>query len=135
MDKNKPSSFTLIENDFSDIIVDVIETDQTGKSSSMLVQRRTYKLINGTKLYITEFIKDGNIDISYYDIFSKAGESLMKFHSEPHENKNYQTATEPYHIHGNEKRKLTNQKRFSNESCKSLYQVMEFLRLDRKSVV
>ena len=54
---------------------------------------------------------------------------IMKFHSEPHNDKRYQTSTEPFHIHGNENSKLTNEKRFPNYNFKSLWDIMEFLRL------
>lgn len=56
-----PSNLPFLKKAFHDIIQSDRDKDQTGKSSSPICQRKTFVFIDGSYLYITEFIKDGKI--------------------------------------------------------------------------
>ena len=124
------TQFHLIELEFGDIINGRYETDSTGKPSNNMTVRKTYKLIGGYKLYITEVRSKGFIEFYYYDLYDKNGAVVMKFGSESHEgDPRYQTSTEPFHIHGPLECKLNNIKRIANENYRDLFHIMEFIRL------
>ena len=129
MNKLYKTNFKTLETEFKDIIKSIRETDSTGEISTSLITRKTYILINKKKLYVTEFTSKNVIKKYYYHLYDENNKVIMKFHSEPHNDKRYQTSTEPFHIHGNENSKLTNEKRFPNYNFKSLWDIMEFLRL------
>lgn len=118
------SNLSFLESEFNDIIQFTQENDQTGKSSSMLAQRRTFKFKDGSSLSITEILRNGNID--YYQCDWSINEKiLLKVHSEPHKDTSYQTETEPYHIHV---KGLLADERISNPTLKDLYSVLQLIR-------
>lgn len=121
-----PSNLALLKKAYSDIIQSERNVDQTGKTSSLICQRRTFMFIDGSCLSITEFLKDEKIDYYHYDWFSKNKKLLLKFHSEKHEDKNYQTDTEPFHIHY---MGLLEEKRISNPTFQDLASILQFIRL------
>ena len=123
-----PSNFKFIEQEFKDIIRYTRETDQTGRTSNFSVLRKTYILIDNSKLYITEALNRGKIDYYYYDWVDGERKDIMKFHSEPHDSPAYQTATEPYHIHG-EKGLNVFPKRYANYNFMDLFHVLEVIRM------
>jgi len=51
---------------------------------------------------------------------------LLKFHSEEHASKDYQTETEPFHIHV---QGHINEKRLANPIFQDLASVLQFIRL------
>ena len=65
-----PSNFSLIETVFGDMIIGIREQDREGRSSSGLCARKTYVLRNQTKLYVTEFYRNGKIDHYFYDWYA-----------------------------------------------------------------
>ena len=95
-----PTNFKVIETEYNDIIKFIREIDKDGKISNAFIKRKTYVLINGYKFYVTEVLKQGRIDFYYYDLYDENGKELIKFHSESHAEKDYQTSTEPFHVHG-----------------------------------
>ncbi|MDP4098338.1 DUF6516 family protein [Paenibacillus sp. P96] len=102
------------------------ETDSTSKPSSAFAQRATLVFVDNSKLYITEHLKSGLITHYYYDwIHGNGNQVLAKFHCEPHDDPDYQTDTEPYHIHPPDHSKLTNQIRFANYSFRDLSSIVE----------
>ena len=123
-----PSNFKFTEQEFKDIIRHIRETDQTGRTSNFLVSRKTYILMDDSKFYITEVLKNGKIDYYYYDWVDKVGKDIMKFHSEPHDDPKYRTDTEPYHIHG-EKGLNVFPKRYTNYNFRDLFHVLEVIRM------
>ncbi|WP_434510487.1 toxin-antitoxin system TumE family protein [Desulfitobacterium sp. AusDCA] len=120
------SNLPFLKKAYSDIIQSENDTDQTGKISSPVCQRRTFTFIDGSYLSITEFIKDGRIDRYNYDWYSAGKSLLLKFHSEKHKEKNYQTSTEPFHIHA---KGLIDEKRLANPMFQDLASIMELIRL------
>lgn len=123
-----PTNFKVIETEYNDIIKFIREIDKDGKISNAFIKRKTYVLINGYKFYVTEVLKQGRIDFYYYDLYDENGKELIKFHSESHAEKDYQTSTEPFHVHGSEDSKLTNVKRYPNKNFKTLFDILEFIR-------
>ncbi|WP_149095940.1 toxin-antitoxin system TumE family protein [Paenibacillus terrae] len=116
----------LLKRTFGDAISLVRDTDSTGKTSTAYAQRATLVFVDDSKLYITEHIRHGVITHYYYDWISKDDKQVLaKFHCEPHQDEDYQTTTEPYHIHPPEYSKLTNQTRFANHSFTSLFAIVE----------
>ncbi|MDP4182728.1 MAG: DUF6516 family protein [Bacillota bacterium] len=123
-----PSNFTLIQSEFGNIIRHTRETDKTGKTSNVISRRKTYTLIDGSKLYVTEILKGDKIDYYYYDWVDKDEKDIMRFHSEIHEEKKFQTSTEPFHIHG-EKNLNVFPKRFPNYNFRDLFHIFELIRI------
>jgi len=124
-----PSNIDFLEKNFKDIIQNVKNTDQTGKSSNKLIIRATFNFIDGSYLSITEILKDGYIDYFHYDWFDKNKQIICKFHSERHEDTEYQTTTEPYHIHVLDKSGLSKEKRLSNEKHRDLISILEMIKI------
>ena len=123
------SNLLLIGRAFSDIIIERIDKDLNGRSSSMTQQRATFKLIDGSFLSITEILKDGVIDFFHYDWYSDRKQVIAKFHSEPHEDEKLHTATEPFHIHVPDKHGLVKEKRLPNEKHRDLMSILELIRI------
>ena len=94
------SNLPFLKKEFADIIQFEKETDQTGNKTTGYGLRRTFIFKDKSYLSITEYLdKDGTIGCFFYDWYDKDKEILAKFHSEAHRDKDYQTETEPYHIH------------------------------------
>ena len=119
------SNLPFLKRAYNDIIQYDKDTDQTGKPSSSICQRKTYVFSDGSYLSITEYLKGNKIDFYYYDWYSKNKKLMLKFHSEEHKDKAYQTETEPFHIHANG---LLEEKRLANPSFQDLASVIEFIR-------
>jgi len=75
-----PSNLPFLKRAYNDIIQGERDTDQTGKNSSLICQRKTFIFSDDSFLSITEFLKNGKIDYYHYDWFSKSKKSLLKFH-------------------------------------------------------
>jgi hypothetical protein len=124
-----PSNIDFLNRNFKDIIQNVKNTDQTGKSSNKIVNRATFNFIDGSYLSITEILKDGYIDYFHYDWYNKNKQVICKFHSERHEDTECQTSTEPYHIHVPDKNGLSNDKRLANEKHRDLISILELIKI------
>ncbi len=120
-----PSNLPFLKKAYCDIIVDERDTDQTGKQSSPIAQRKSFTFTDGSYISITEIFKSGKLDYYHYDWFSKNKKLLMKFHSEEHTDKAYQTSTEPFHIHV---QGIMDEKRLPNPSFQDLNSVLQFIR-------
>jgi hypothetical protein len=118
------SNFPFLKKAFNDIIQNERDTDQTGKFSSVICQRKTFIFIDMSCLSITEFLKNGKIDFYYYDWFSRDKKLLMKFHSEVHKDETYQTDTEPYHLHV---QGPLGEKRLANPFFQDLFSILQFI--------
>ncbi len=128
-EKLTKSNFEILERCFSNIIIRVDKTDQTGMTSKPNVTRKMYTFKNQTFLSITErYTSDGFIDYYNYDLYDVNEKILMKFHSEPHKDKNYCTKTEPYHIH--KINLLGVEERLPNYSYKRLSEILELIRFN-----
>lgn len=127
MEQTHPSNLSVLRRDFADIIQTDRGKDQTGKTTTRLCQRETFIFTDQSYLSITEYIAvDGTLGCFYYDWYNRDGTIRFKFHSEPHNDKKYQTATEPYHLHGNG---LLDDKRLPNYGYKGLFSVLELVRI------
>jgi len=120
------SNLSFLKKAYCDIIQSEKDTDQTGKTSSPVSQRKTFIFIDSSYLSITENIKDERIDRYNYDWYSASHKLILKFHSEKHEEKSKQTATEPFHIHV---KGLMDEKRLANPTFQDLASIMEFIRI------
>ncbi|MBB5354208.1 hypothetical protein HNR43_000163 [Anoxybacillus mongoliensis] len=78
---------------------------------------------------------DGWIDYYYYDWVTSDGKTILKWHSEPHnEDERYQTTTEPYHIHLPASETLHNMYRLANFEHQTLRSIIEFILLFDKAL-
>jgi len=123
-----PTNFTLLEQTFSDIIIQKRDTDQTGEPTNVLISRKTYVFKDRSFLSITEIIKNNKIDLFHYDWFDNKKQIIAKFHSEPHKRKEDQTATEPFHAHVPDTINFGKYKRLPNHSFMALNDVFELIR-------
>ncbi|WP_127579437.1 toxin-antitoxin system TumE family protein [Paenibacillus koleovorans] len=106
---------------------EIRDTDRSGASSTMYIQRATITFNDFSKLYVTEYLnKSGTIDKYYYDWEDASSRLKAQYHSESHEqDRRYQTITEPYHIHPPKDSILSNMDRFPNYSHQDLYSIVE----------
>ncbi|KIL38701.1 hypothetical protein SD70_24970 [Gordoniibacillus kamchatkensis] len=124
---NPKTNLIELQRIFGEAIQTIRETDSTGLTSSFLVQRATIVFLDGSLLYITEYLsKQQLIERFNYDWISPDKTTVLaKFHSEPHTDKDYQTDTEPYHTHPPEHAKLNNAKRYPNYFYNDLFSIVE----------
>lgn len=123
-----PSNIKQLERDFSHILMDSRDGDGSGLLSSRMFTRHTFVFTDGSRLYVTEQISSGLIDISYYNWVNVLGDNILSFHSEPHDlDPHYQTSTEPHHVHPPMVAKLTNRTRYSNMYHQELHTIMEHI--------
>ncbi|MGN7384575.1 MULTISPECIES: toxin-antitoxin system TumE family protein [unclassified Paenibacillus] len=112
---------------FGHAIHSIRDTDSTGMSSSIYAQRATIFFSDNSKLYVTEKLNKQQIIVEYwYDWIAPDEKTVWgKYHGEPHEDRRYQTVTEPYHVHPPEYAKLTNKTRFPNHYYNDLFSIVE----------
>lgn len=125
--KRNPSNFDVIQKEYQSLILDIRDGDSSGQGSTLSFQRKTILFQDGTKLFVTEHIRGGFIERFYYDWIDTDGRRLAGFHNEPHEDKRYQTASEPYHIHPPDHIKITNFLRLSNDWHRDLLTILELI--------
>ncbi|MFC3798920.1 DUF6516 family protein [Cohnella sp. GCM10012308] len=83
---------------------------------------------DSSRLFVTEEISGGFIEVSYYNWVDPDGQNILKFHSEPHDgDPRYQTTTEPHHVHPPQTYALTNRTRFPNFHHQELPVIMEHI--------
>jgi uncharacterized protein YodC (DUF2158 family) len=126
---NLPATvFKRIENEFKDIIK--FPREAIGDiTSTKDMKVRLYILKDDSKFYVTEYVKNGMIECSFYDWYSENDKMLLKFGSEAHKDEKYQTDTEPFHIHYLDIKGQTKDLRYPNHNYRELRDVMEFIRL------
>ncbi len=124
---NPPSNFIFLQRNNRDIVTELRDGDGTGRPSTMSAQRYTFVFSDGSKLHATERIVNGKIEYYYYDWISPEGKEILKFHSEPHDDEEYQTETEPYHIHAINA--LGQSLRLPNFQFRDLDSIMNVIRL------
>lgn len=91
----KPTSWRFIRREFSHLIEETRELrDSTQSEVKVDIVFRDM-----SKLKCKEYIKNGYISVFQYDLYDGYGNVIMKFHSEPHEDEESQTDTEPFHMH------------------------------------
>ncbi len=73
------------------------------------------------------------IEFFQYDLYDASGNIIIKFHSEPHERKAYQTETEPFHMHVKEDEKdLSASKRMSlDKRLREMDDILSFIKNSR----
>ena len=131
IEKIEPTKWNQIEIHFAHIIAEIREGVQgqtSEKSRDITIRKKTISFLNGTKMHCTEFIKNDYIDFYFYDLIGPNNLPIIKFHSERHEDKTYQTTTEPFHIHaraGYDDLKL--EKRLPNPKYKKLDDILTFI--------
>lgn len=123
---NPKTNLDELQKAFGEAIMFIRETDSTGLTSSLLFQRATIVFSDNSLMYVTEKLtKQGAIIEYYYDWISSDKSTIAKFHSEPHDQEDYQTETEPYHVHPPDYAKLNNKKRYPNFYHKDLFSIIE----------
>ncbi|MGG1555434.1 toxin-antitoxin system TumE family protein [Paenibacillus ferrarius] len=123
-----PSNIRQLERDYAHIIMDTRDGDGTGLLSSRKFTRYTFVFVDGSRLLITEELNGPIIDVSYYNWLDSSGNTILSFHSEPHDqDPRYQTLTEPYHVHPPDDSKLTNITRYPNFHHQELHTIMEHI--------
>lgn len=125
MTKLYSSNIPLLIRSYKDIIQSDRDSDRNGIKTSGYCQRFTLKFFDGSYLYITEFLKDGLIEKYHYDWHDSNKKVKMKFHSEPHDQDECKTETEPYHIHVLDK--LGIEVRRPNRKYQDLDSVLNFI--------
>lgn len=93
------TNFTTLNREFEDYIIDLRNGAAGQPNDPPQAVRKTIIFDDHTRLSCQEFIKDGVIDAYQYDFYDSNGNIVMKFHSEPHDEKHLQTKTEPFHLH------------------------------------
>ncbi|WP_103109494.1 toxin-antitoxin system TumE family protein [Brevibacillus reuszeri] len=126
---NPPSNFTFLQQDNKDIIVDVIDGDTSGLPTTYSAIRKTLLLSDGSKIFVTERLEKNKIDYYHYDWVTASNQPILKFHSESHEHEDYQTATEPYHIHIPDPLNVGGNIRIANFHHKELQAILSMIRL------
>lgn len=130
MSKIAVVSFKYIECEFIDIIKKINDVDQNNKATSPLIRRKTYTFEDESFLSITEFLTDDGIHIEkfHYDWFDSSKQIILKVHSEPHDEKECQTKTEPHHSHIPDVDHYGIYRRFPNEAIRTLPHLLELIR-------
>ncbi|WP_226036782.1 toxin-antitoxin system TumE family protein [Aquibacillus saliphilus] len=121
------TSFFFIEEEFEEIAE--IRNGCVGlKNAPPGAIRKTILFNDMSKLTCQEFIKEDFIEFYHYDYYDGEGNIIMKFHSEPHEEKKDQTDTEPFHMHvATDIHDLKASKRIKNKHLQELFKIMVFI--------
>lgn len=93
------TNFTTLYREFEEHISEIRKGAAGLMDDPPRAIRRTIIFSDMTKLSCQEYITDGVIDFYHYDYYNTDGSIIIKFHSEPHEEKAFQTDTEPFHMH------------------------------------
>lgn len=93
------TSFSTVLKEFGNHILEIRNGANGRTDDPPGAVRKTIVFKDMTKLSCQEFIKDGIIDAYQYDFYDSKGNVVIKFHSEPHDEKHLQTKTEPFHLH------------------------------------
>lgn len=110
-----PSNMRQLEREYAHILMDARDGDGSGLLSSRKFTRHTFIFVDGSRLLVTEELYGGLIDVSYYNWVDQSGNTILSFHSEPHDHDvRYQTASEPHHVHPPNDTKLANITRYPN---------------------
>lgn len=121
------TNFRFIEDEFEEI-VEIRDGCVGLKNDPPGAIRKTIVFRDLSKLTCQEIIKEGIINFYNYDYYDNKNNIIMKFHSEPHENKAHQTETEPFHMHvAADDSDLKASKRIANKHFKDLYNIMAFI--------
>ncbi|MED2765992.1 DUF6516 family protein [Bacillus thuringiensis] len=92
-----PTSWLRIKEDFNEIISEIQDGFyEQGYKNKIII------FYDFSKLKCREKITNGVMELFQYDYYDENFNILMKFHSEPHEEEEYQTDTEPFHMHVNQ---------------------------------
>ncbi|MDA1674707.1 MULTISPECIES: toxin-antitoxin system TumE family protein [Bacillus cereus group] len=122
------SNFRLIEKEYEDVIEEIRNGAAGLPSNPPGAIRKTIVFKDLTKLSCQEIISEGIIEFYQYDFYDSDGNIVMKFHSEPHEDKKYQTDTEPFHMHvRKDAYDLKASVRLPNKHFKELVQVINLI--------
>jgi hypothetical protein len=126
--QQRANVFSVLQQDFASIILDIRDGDASGRPSTKEWARKTIVFHNKTKLYVTEHIENGYISFYYYDWVTPNEETILKWHSESHDNdKRYQTSTEPFHVHLPDSETLHSMYRLENFEHQTLRSIIEFI--------
>lgn len=72
------------------------------------------------------------LSIMDYDYYSSNGSIVMKFHSEPHDNIEQQTSTEPFHLHvKRDEQDLEASMRLPNSRIQELWTIIETILISK----
>lgn len=123
------TNYEQIRKDFP-IIIDIVDGDGELRSTKLVI-RKTILFDDGTKLLTREYIKNNRIAWFYYDYIDTNRLTLFKAHSEFHEEKKFQTITEPFHMHSAESLKLFGESRFPNFEHRNLRSIVEAIYIYR----
>jgi len=125
------SNFRFIENDFSDIIMEIRDGAQ-GLPNSARTIRKTIVFTDLSKMYCVEEIDRNGvfIELYWYDWYDAQKEVVMKFHAHYHPDETPASITmyDPFHIHS------TDERRLRNDKFQELYTILEFIRLRNISI-
>jgi len=126
MNVRPASNISHLEREFRSIIMDSSDGDGSGLLSSRSFTRWTFTFLDRSKLCITEHLRSSCIEVYFYNWVDSSGATLAKFHSEPHDgDRQYQTITEPFHIHPPDDSKVHNSTRYPNFYHQELPQILE----------
>lgn len=122
------TNYLFIHSEFDDEIYDLRDGAAGLINNPPGAIRKTIVFNDLTKLSCQEVIKDGIIDFYHYDFYDDRGNIIMKFHSEPHDDEDFQTETEPFHMHvKSDENDLKASKRVKNKHLQELYNIMVFI--------
>lgn len=123
----KATNLKVLCSDFPEVILDVSERAEDGRTSTAFFAGGVLTLRDGSKLNIEEYLdKQGNVTKYHYNWLRHDGSDyILKFHSERHDNPQLQTRTEPHHVHV--KTEAGASDRIPNEVHRDLYSIVEFM--------
>ncbi|MGG0277998.1 toxin-antitoxin system TumE family protein [Bacillus rhizoplanae] len=120
------TDYSRLEQEFSDIILQMVQVN-----GSMVKPIHHIKFKNGYYMEAEEVIILSNREIGlyYYNLYDSNGQAILKFHSERHSDRRYQTNTEPFHIHKPPSVELSTMDRMDNNYHQDLYSILESLQI------
>ncbi|MGY0692013.1 toxin-antitoxin system TumE family protein [Virgibacillus sp. FSP13] len=95
------TNFRFLEKSYSHLIEEIRDRSNGFPSKPGSI-RKTIIFNDLSKMHCHEVVKNNRIEFYHYDLYDSNGRIIIKFHSEPHNDSDYQTTTEPFHIHAKE---------------------------------
>ncbi|RRJ63119.1 hypothetical protein EHV15_09405 [Paenibacillus oralis] len=119
------TNFEFLKRSFPDLIESVEDGFFGEDLSKGPFVRKTIKFVDGTYMTVFELIdtKTGKKRKYQYDWEYQRGH-MWKWHNEPHEQKQHQTATEPDHMH-HKPVGMDDERRYPNYGHHDLFTIME----------
>ncbi|MGG3522553.1 DUF6516 family protein [Bacillus pseudomycoides] len=118
--------YSRIEKEFADIILQVVPISRSFIRLVHHIKFKNIYYLECEEVIVPISGKPPEIGKYYFNLFDENGQALIKFHSERHEDKRYQTPSEPFHIHKPPSIEFSTMDCMANFHHHDLYSIMEF---------